>query len=177
MFTARTTTSTSKAVAGDTTKDDLIKEVRARKYRGGGIRLSDKDIFNPRYTFRKAVIKHGSINRKLAKVEVSKQIKEIKCISPKDKILRKIMQTKDEFYRNVENSVRRSIKISLGGIRGVSGPLGPSLKKCKVGQDEVEKAEASQFLILHPFPVKKMIVLKLHHKVDTVTGEYPRILK
>ncbi len=152
MFTARTTTSTSKAVAGDTTKDDLIKEVRARKYRGGGIRLSDKDIFNPRYTFRKAVIKHGSINRKPAKVEVSKPIKKLKkkCISPKDKILRKIMQTKDEFYRNVENSVRRSIKISLGGIRGASGPLGPSLEKCKVGQDG--GGEGRSFTISYPSP-------------------------
>ena len=78
MFTARTTTSTSKAVAGDTTKDDLIKEVRARKYRGGGIRLSDKDIFNPRYTFRKAAIKRGSINRKIDKAEVSKPNKKLK---------------------------------------------------------------------------------------------------
>ena len=36
----------------------------------------------------------------------------------------------------------------------------------KVGYMGVEKAEASQFLILHPFPVKKVIVLKLQHKVD-----------
>ena len=130
--------------------------------------MSDKDIFNPRYTFRKAVIKHGSINRKPAKVEVSKQIKKLKkkCISPKDKILRKIMQTKDEFYRNVENSVRRSIKISLGGIRGASGPLGPSLETNWTRRRW--RRQKLQFLILH---VKKVIVLKLHHKVDTVTGE------
>ena len=68
----------------------------------------------------------------------------------KDKILRKIMQTKDEFYRNVENSVRRSIKISLGGIRGASGTFGPSLEKCKVGQDGGR--EGRSFTISYPSP-------------------------
>ena len=154
MFAARSTSSASKAVSGDTTKDDLIKEVRARKYRGGGIRLSHNDIFNPKYTFRKVAMKHGKSNKIPTNIETAKKEKNKKrrknAISPKDKILRKIMQTKDEFYRNVENGVRKSIKISLGGIRGASGAFGPSLENCKIGQGG--GLEGRNFTISYPSP-------------------------
>lgn len=152
MFAARSTSSAPKVVLGDTTKNDLIKEVRARKYRGGGIRLSHNDIFNPKYTFRKVAMKHRKSKRIPTNIETAKgkKQKQKECISPKDKILRKIMQTKEEFYKNVENSVRKSIKISLGGIRGASGAFGPSLENCKIGQGG--GLEGRNFTISYPSP-------------------------
>jgi hypothetical protein len=140
------------------TKDDLIKEVRARKYRGGGIALSKSDIYTkPKNKTSKGFNKHASIRHIKSAIQSLNMIqpaiieKKKYESSPKEKLLRKLLQTKEDYYKEIENGIRKNIKVSMGGIVGKApSSLGPSLHSIKSKDDNI--GNASKFTVSYPSP-------------------------
>ena len=157
LFLKNTTSIATKQNGINDTKDDLIKEVRARKYRGGGIQLSENDIYNkPKSKSSKAFNKYASLRNAVNQNRImmkKKIIEEKKAISPKEKLLRKLLQTKEDYYKQVENGIRKNIKISMGGLVGKPPmPFGPQLVKVQTNSKSDDVGNGNSFTISYPSP-------------------------
>ena len=116
----------------EATKDSLLKQVRAKRYLGGGIRLSSDALYKlPMYEgpFRNPnSIRRSSQRRNVQTENVPEDHikRKEQVLSEKDEIIRKLLRTKEDMHKEIEDAVKENLKNAMSTMQ----LAGARLEKC-----------------------------------------------